>query len=99
MICCGRLVWSPKNTPPVNLLGAPASGIPPGSIMDSRPFPFCPFGALANQRRPKALLIEMPNGLLTEGCDAETACGLVTEFRKGGDWAVKSWTRPAMVDA
>src|SRR5215510_884158 len=85
---------SPANTPPPNLLGAPASGMPPGSMIESRPMPCAPFGALANQRRPKALLIEMPSGLLTDGCDAEAALGEVTELRNAGLCAVNSWIRP-----
>ncbi len=84
-ICWGRLVMSPTNTPPANLLGAPASGMPPGSMIESRPLPCAPVGALVNHIRPNALLIEMPRGLLTDGCDAEAACGVVTELRNASD--------------
>src|SRR6516162_2859211 len=74
-ICCGRLVRSPAKTPPTSLLGALASGSPAGSTIDSVPIPSAPSGALANHSRPKALLIEIASGLLTEGYLALAAPG------------------------
>jgi hypothetical protein len=89
------LVKSPTKTPPANLLGAPANGMPAGSMIESSPSPLLPPGALENHKRPNALLIEMPSGLLTDGCDADAALGDVTELRNAGLCAVKSCTRPS----
>src|SRR5262245_16309639 len=80
-ICFGLLVLSPAKTPPASLLGAPASGMPPGSMIESKPIPLAPPGALANHRRPKALLIEMPSGLLTDGCEK-----WLHNFRRCDEW-------------
>src|SRR5262245_49515106 len=69
--------------------------MPPGSMIESSPAPLLPPGALENHKRPNALLIEMPSGLLTDGCDADAALGDVTELRNAGLCAVKSCTRPS----
>src|ERR1700730_3212553 len=52
----------PAYTPPVTGFGAPANGSPVGSKIDDEPIPSSWYGALAGHSRPKALLIERPNG-------------------------------------
>jgi hypothetical protein len=72
--CVGRRgVRLPANTPPACKFGAPASGAPSGSRIVDVPIPCKPLGALAGQRRPKALLIEIPSGLLTPVKPADAA--------------------------
>ena len=67
---------SPAKTPPSNLLGAPGERL--AAWIDDRldAGRRAPCGALANHSRPKALLIEMPSGLLTDGCAALVAAGV-----------------------
>src|SRR4029453_5821525 len=61
MTCAGwRPVGLPKSTPPVVGLGAPLRGRPSGSVIEDEPGPSSPYGAFAGQRRPNALLIDMP---------------------------------------
>ena len=75
--CVGRRgVRLPANTPPACKFGAPACGAPSGSRIVDVPIPCKPLGALAGQRRPKALLIEIPSGLLTPVKPAVTADGV-----------------------
>ena len=51
MTCAGRLVMSPAKTPPSSLLGAPASGMPPGSRIELETHAFRP---LRGARKPQA---------------------------------------------
>src|SRR5215467_5556092 len=81
-ICAGsRGVKLPANTPPACVFGAPANGMPVGSRIVEVPIPSIPVGELAGQRRPKALLIEIPSGLLTPVNAAVTAEGLLFALR------------------
>ena len=55
------------------------------------PSPSLPYGALANQGRPKPLLSEMPSGRLTAGMSAVTVGGFTFKFtllRNVAFWAV-----------
>src|SRR5262247_3331816 len=98
--CIGRRdVRLPAKTPPASKFGAPASGIPVGSRIVDVPIPSSPVGALAGHRRPKALLIERPRGLLTPVKLAVTADGLLTPLRKAGLCALYICTRPPSADA
>ena len=83
-ICSGRLVTLPAKRPPKSLLNALAKGSPVGSSIDSVPMPPEPYGALANHTLPKALLIEMPSGLLTLGYLALAAPGVLMPLMKAG---------------
>ena len=58
------------------------------------PSPALPFGAFANQGRPKPLLNEIPNGRLTDGRSAVTAAGFLRPFRKSGLCAAYKMTFP-----
>src|ERR1700750_2115014 len=83
IICVGiRGVRLPAYTPPSVRLGAPSSGSPGGSRMVDEPSPSNPYGAFTGQILPKALLIEIPNGLLTPVKFAVVAAGSCIEFRK-----------------
>src|SRR5262249_38037814 len=98
--CVGRRgVRAPAKTPPACGFGAPASGIPVGSRIVDVPIPSSPVGALAGQRRPKALLIERPSGLLTPVKLAVTANGLLTPLRNAGLFALNICTRPPRANA
>src|SRR5262249_26610996 len=82
--CVGRRgVRLPAKTPPAIGFGAPANGIPVGSRIVDVPIPSSPCGAFAGHRRPKALLIDRPSGLLTLVNCAVTADGLFTPLRNG----------------
>src|SRR5262245_37488778 len=98
--CAGRRgVRLPAKTPPVCGFGAPARGIPLGSRIVDVPIPSSPAGALAGHRRPKALLIEIPSGLLTPVKLAVTANGLLTPLTNAGLFALNICTRPPRADA
>src|SRR6059036_655941 len=72
-----RFVRLPAKTPPAVKSGAPARGKPCASMTVIVPSPALPFGAFANQGRPKPLLNEIPNGRLTDGRSAVTAAGFL----------------------
>src|SRR5262249_19061319 len=98
--CAGRRgVRLPANTPPACAFGAPARGSPPGSRIVDVPMPASPWGALAGHRRPNALLMERPKGLLTPVKRAVTASGVLIPFRNGGLCALYICTRPPRTDA
>src|SRR5262249_216038 len=98
--CIGkRGVILPANTPPACRFGAPASGTPLGSRIVDAPIPSSPVGALAGHRRPKALLIERPNGLLTPVKLDVSANGLLTPLRNWELCALNSCRRPPSADA
>src|SRR5262249_52726042 len=83
--CAGsRGVKPPANTPPACGFGAPARGMPVGSTIVDVPIPSSPVGEFAGQRRPKALLIEIPSGLLAPVNEAVTAEGLLFPFKNAG---------------
>jgi hypothetical protein len=63
------------------------------------PIPSRPNGALAGHSRPKALLIDIPSGLLTAVKSAVTADGVFTPLRKAGLCALYICTRPPRVEA
>src|SRR5262245_1842437 len=92
-----RLVMEPANNPPAIGSGAPASGMPLGSVTLSVPSPLTPLGAFANHGRPNPLLSEMPSGRLTDGRSAVTAPALLFPFRNAGLWAVYRITAPPSV--
>src|SRR5262249_62184525 len=87
-----RGVRFPAKTPPAIGFGAPASGIPFGSRIVDGPIPSTPWGAFAGHRRPKALFIDRPRGLLTPVNCAVTVDGLFTPLRNGGLWALNCCT-------
>jgi len=70
-------------------LGAPASGSPVGSRIEDEPIPVSPNGAFAGQRRPEALLLDKPRGLLTPVYEAVFAPKLLTPLSQCGLFALK----------
>ena len=74
--------------------------IPPfESRIEDEPAPFWPNGELAGHRRPKALLLDSPSGLLTPVYPAVEAPALLTPFSQDGLFAGSICTRPPRVDA
>src|SRR5208282_3154402 len=97
--CVGILgVRLPANTPPVSWFGALASGAPFGSRIVDVPIPQRPIGALAGHRRPNALLIEKPSGLLTPVKPAVTAFGVLVPLRNAGLCALYNCARPPRME-
>src|SRR5262249_44128662 len=80
-------------------LGAPASGSPVGSRMVDVPTPSRPKGALAGHKRPKALLMDMPSGLLTPVKPAVVDIGLWILLRNRGLCALYICTKPPSAEA
>src|SRR6516225_923610 len=80
-------------------LGAPFSGSPSGSRIEDEPSPLSPNGAFAGQRRPKALLLERPRGLLTPVYEAVLAFKLFLPFNQLGLFALNICTAPPRVEA
>src|SRR5260370_19727881 len=102
--CCGvattlRFVRLPTYTPPMNLLGGFLSGSPVGSRIEDEPTPASPNGAFAGQRRPKALLLDRPRGLLTPVYVAVFATGLLTPLYHEGLFALNICTAPPRAEA
>ena len=79
-------------------LGAPASGCPVGSRIEDEPIPVSPNGAFDGQRRPKALLLDKPRGLLTPVYAAVFAPLLWTLLYQWGLFALNICTAPPRVE-
>src|SRR5438309_4550222 len=84
-----RFVKLPAKTPPATGSGAPASGMPLGSVTLIVPSAVLPLGALANHGRPKPLFSEIPSGRLTGGRSFVTAAGLLRPFRNAPAGALR----------
>src|SRR5580692_7572994 len=102
--CCGtatmsRSVRPPAYTPPISLLGGPASGNPVGSRIEDEPMRSSPYGVFAGQMRPKALLLDRPRGLLTPLYWAVLAPGLLTPLNQWGLLALNICTAPPRAEA
>src|SRR6516162_6467737 len=80
-------------------LGAPFSGRPVGSRIVDEPTPLSPNGAFAGQRRPNALLLDRPSGLLTPVYEAVFAPKLLTPLYQLGLFALNICTAPPSVEA
>src|SRR5262249_58189479 len=75
------------------------SGRPLGSRIEDEPTPLLPNGAFAGQRRPKALLLDRPRGLLTPVYCLVLALVLLMPLTQFGLFALNICTAPSGVEA